>query len=260
VGFRAVDAAGNVATCSALVTVRDTLPPTLELHTAQTTLWPPNHEMIPIRVWWEASDLCDPAGVTVLLTAAASSEPDDAPGLNDGATDGDIQGADIGTPDTALLLRSERDGKGPGRVYTLTYRAQDRGGNVAPGLATVTVPHDEGQGPEPLLMQVQPTAPGSTDLRIYWPSITGASGYDLIGGDLQSWHVAGDVLNLGTVRVLARSAALTSWSEPAGSAKPALGRGFFYLIQSRTDQGASGYGTETGPWPRAPQSCEGGCP
>jgi hypothetical protein len=223
-------------------------------------LWPPNHEMIPVRVWWEATDLCDPTAVGVQLISATSSEPDDAPGNNDGATTNDIQGADLGTPDVALLLRSERDGKGPGRVYTLTYGAQDPSGNAAPALATVIVPHGQGQGPEPLLMQVAPPVRGSTDLRIYWPSIEGATGYDVVTGDLASWHVENGVLNLGTVQVLAQSTTATSITEPAKSATPTVGQGFFYLIQSRTDQGVAGYGTETGPWPRVPETCSGECP
>ena len=260
VGFTATDAAGNPATCSTSVTVRDTLPPSLTLHTDPATLWPPNHEMIPVRVWWEATDLCNPAAVSVQLVSATNSEPDDAAGNDDGATKGDIQGDDIGTPDTALLLRAERNGKGPGRVYTLTYRASDGSGNTTPGLATVIVPHDQGQGPEPLLMQVEPTAPGLTDLRIYWPSVTGATGYDLIAGNLASWHVNNGVLSLGPVHVLAQSTTMTSISEPAASATPAVGQGFFYLIQQRTERGAAGYGTETGPWPRVPESCDGGCP
>jgi hypothetical protein len=262
VGFTATDAAGNPAICSTPVTVRDTLPPSLTLHPGPATLWPPNHEMIPVRVWWEATDLCDPTAVGVQLISATSSEPDDAPGNNDGATTSDIQGADLGTPDTAISLRSERDGKGPGsgRVYTLLYRAQDRSGNTTPALATITVPHDQGQGPEPLLMQLEPAVPGSTDLRIYWPSVAGAIGYDVITGDLASWHVKNGVLTLGTVRVLAQSTTMTSIAEPAASATPAVGQGFFYLIQQRTEQGAAGYGTETGPWPRVPESCDGGCP
>jgi hypothetical protein len=203
----------------------------------------------------------------VQLVSATSSEADDAAGNNDGATTGDIQGADIGTPDTALLLRAERDGKGSGRVYTLTYRAIDRSGNVTPALATITVPHDEGHGPEPLLMQVaratsgapgQPTG-GTTSVRLFWPSIESATGYDVISGDLAAWHVENGVLNLGAVQVLARSTTVTSVTEPETSAEPAVGHAFFYLIQQRTDAGAAGYGTETGPWPRVPGSCDGGC-
>jgi hypothetical protein len=215
--------------------------------------------MIPVRVWWEATDLCDPASVRVQLVSATGSEPDDASGNSDGATMNDIQGADIGAPDTALLLRSERDGKGLGRVYSLTYQAVDRSGNAALGLATVTVPHDLGQGPEPLLMQVEPAAAGSASLRIYWPSVSGATGYDVIMGNLASWHLENGIMNLGAVHVLVQSTTVTSVTEPASSATPAVGQGLFYLIQQHTEQGAAGYGTETSPWPRVPGSCEGGC-
>ena len=47
----------------------------------------------------------------------------------DASTD-DIQGADIGTEDTSLLLRAERSGSGTGRIYTLTFEAEDGVGNV----------------------------------------------------------------------------------------------------------------------------------
>jgi FG-GAP-like repeat/Thrombospondin type 3 repeat/HYR domain len=265
--FTATDAAGHQATCTTSVTVRDTLPPTLTLHTDPTTLWPPNHELVPVHVTWEALDLCD-GSATVSLVSVTSSEPDDAAGNNDGATTGDIQGAAPGASDTELMLRSERDGKGPGRVYTLTYRALDRSGNTTPAIATITVPHDEGHGPEPLLMQLAPATGGAsgpgtngaTSVRIYWPSVAGATSYDVITGDLSAWHVANGVLNLGQVRALAQGTTVTSVTEPATSAAPAVGRGIFYLIQQRTDDGAAGYGTETGPWPRVPGSCEGGCP
>ncbi len=53
----------------------------------------------------------------------------------------DIQGASFGTDDRQFLLRSERSGKGSGRVYTITYSATDASGNTTVGQATVTVPH-----------------------------------------------------------------------------------------------------------------------
>jgi N-acetylneuraminic acid mutarotase len=256
----ATDQSGNHASCEQSVLVRDTVPPALDVFTDPASLWPPNHEMVQVHIGWDVHDACDPQP-EVSMISVTSGEPDDAPGNNDGATANDIQGADIGTPDTQLLLRSERNGQGLGRVYALTYRAIDRSGNAVPGLATVTVPHDQGHGPEPLLMQVAPTFPGSTDLHVYWPSIVGATGYDVITGDLSSWHVENGVLNLGAVRVLAQSTTMTSVTEPAAVANPAVGQGFFYLIQQRTEQGvAAGYGTESGPWPRVPRSCDGGCP
>ena len=48
----------------------------------------------------------------------------------------------LGTLDTRISLRAERSGSGPGRTYTLTYRATDLAGNVATAIATVIVPHD----------------------------------------------------------------------------------------------------------------------
>jgi len=239
-----------------VVTVRDMSPPTLRLHTDPGTLWPPNHEMQPVWIWWEAEDACDPS-VDVRLVSVASSEADDGPGTADGATTGDVEGADIGTPDMALLLRAERDGRGAGRIYTLTYRAADQGGNTTPALATVLVPHDLGHGPEPLLMRLERGA-GEAAAHLFWPAVPDAVGYDVISGDLESLRVSNGRIDLGTVRVLARSTPATSLDEPAVT--PASGKGFFYLIQQRTGAGPAGYGTESVPWPRVPESCDGGCP
>ena len=44
--------------------------------------------------------------------------------------------------DNNISLRAERSGKSNGRVYTLTYKAEDQAGNTATATATVTVPHD----------------------------------------------------------------------------------------------------------------------
>jgi hypothetical protein len=260
VTLKVTDGSGASDTAAISVSVVDTTPPSLTVHADATTLWPPNHEMTSVGVRWVASDTCDPTHVAVQLVSVVSSEPDDAAGNDDGATMGDIDGADLGTPDMALRLRAERNGRGPGRVYTLTYRAIDAGGHAAPGLATVTVPHNQGQGPEPLLMQLQPSSAGATTVRVYWPAVTGATGYDVITGDLGSLRVDQGVLNLGAVRVLARETAQTTVSETTTAPGPAVGRGYFFLIQQRTAAGPVGYGTETAPWPRVPGTCDGGCP
>jgi hypothetical protein len=145
VSFTAMDAGGLQATCATAVTVRDTRAPSLTLHADPVILWPPNHDLVPVRVSWGAGDACNPQGVAVRLVSVTSSEPDDATGNADGATASDVQDADIGAPDTTLMLRAERDARGPGRIYTLTYSAQDASGNATSSLATVTVPHDPGQ-------------------------------------------------------------------------------------------------------------------
>jgi len=109
VTFTATDASGNVATCVSNVTVQDTTPPQLALALVPTMLWPPNHRMVPVQAAWQVSDVCDP-GPGVVLTSAASSEPDDTLGNGDGNTLGDIQEASVGTPDATVLLRAERSG------------------------------------------------------------------------------------------------------------------------------------------------------
>ena len=254
------DHAGLTGTATTTVTVRDTLPPTLVLHADPSTLWPPNHGLVTANVTWETGDACDPADVGVQLISLTSNEPDDAAGGTDGATTQDVQGAAAGAADTAFLLRAERDGNGPGRVYTLTYGARDASGNATIALATVIVPHDLGSGPEPLLMRVEPSGKGATSARIFWPAVAGAIGYDVITGDVRSWRAAGGALDVGPVQVLARSTASTSLNEAPGAANPPVGHAFFYLIGQRTALGGAGYGTESAPWPRVASTCEGGCP
>jgi hypothetical protein len=258
VGFTATDAAGNAAHCPASVTVQDTLPPTLAVHTDIASLWPPNHEMVPVHLRWEAHDLCSPS-IAVALVDVTSSEPEDAAGMGDGETGHDIQNLERGSPDTDILLRAERDGHGPGRTYELLYRAVDLAGNSIPGTAQVFVPRDQGQGPEPLMMHLERTGNGN-QVRLYWPAVEGALGYDVISGELSALRVMSDTLSLGTVRVVARGTLDTAATEPTASPTPQAGHAFFYLIEQRTELGASGYGTESAPWPRVPASCDLGCP
>jgi hypothetical protein len=256
--FTAQDPSGNSATCTSLVTVRDTTPPNLTVLADPQSLWPPNHELVTVNIAGQVRDLCDP-NPQVALVSVTSSEPDDAPGMGDGNTTGDIAGADLGTADGQVDLRAERNGSGPGRVYQLTYRAVDASGNSTPAFAVVTVPHDQGSGPEPLLMRLEPNGtPGM--VRIYWSVIPGALGYDVISGDLSQAKVENGQLSVGDVRVLARGTTETALTEDSNSAMPATGTAIFYLIQSRTDRGGGGYGTESAPWPRVPASCNGGCP
>jgi hypothetical protein len=135
------DKAGATSSDHVLVTVADTVPPVVTVAADPASLWPPNHRMRPVRFTVHAADVCDPAPV-VLLESVVSSEPDDAPGAGDGLTTRDIQGASIGAPDFEVLLRAERDGRGPGRTYSAWYRARDGSGNVGIGAGAANVPHD----------------------------------------------------------------------------------------------------------------------
>jgi hypothetical protein len=139
VTLEVIDALGLMGEAGTIIVVRDTTPPVLAIQVDPALLWPPNHQMIPVLVGWLSRDVCDPdPGVT--LVSVTSSEPDDAPGLGDGATTGDIAGADPGTADRDLSLRAERSVIGRGRIYRLTYRAADASGNATRAFAVVRVP------------------------------------------------------------------------------------------------------------------------
>ena len=258
VTFTATDASGNVATCATSLVVRDTTPPTLTLTIDPEVLWPPNHRMVPVQAAWQVSDVCDLTAGAV-LASVTSSELDDAPGTGDGNTIGDIQDASIGAPDTSVLLRAERIGDGPGRVYTLTYTATDASGNSASALGLVMVPHDLGTGPEPVSLGLEPDGvPGMAHL--YWNAVSGAEMYDLIQGDMRQVKAQDGVIQLGPVHVLASGQSGTSYSEDPSAVLPSAGRALFYLVQYRTGLTASGWGTESSSWPAEPSSCDIGCP
>jgi hypothetical protein len=140
VTFTATDAAGNAASCDAVVTVVDTVAPVLVLEASPRILWPPNHAMRAVHVGVAVVDVCDPSP-RIVLRSVVSSEPDDAPGGGDGTTTGDVQQASCGTADVDLLLRAERQGSGPCRTYTLAYQATDGSGNASTGTTSVSVPH-----------------------------------------------------------------------------------------------------------------------
>jgi hypothetical protein len=86
--------------------------------------------MVPITVNYTATDNCP---VNCVLTVT-SNEPID--GLGDGDTAPDWEVIDA----HHLLLRSERSGKGSGRVYTITVTCSDESGNQVVRTVTVTVP------------------------------------------------------------------------------------------------------------------------
>jgi hypothetical protein len=129
--------------CATEIAVVDRTPPVIHgASVAPSFLWPPNHKMVAVRVTIDAEDVCEGESIVRLLDVR-SDEPDDARGVGDGQTSGDIRGADLGTDDREVLLRAERNGTGDGRVYTLTYSVSDSSGNTVLLPLRVLVPHDQ---------------------------------------------------------------------------------------------------------------------
>lgn len=118
----------------------DIEPPAVSLTVTPDMLWPANHKMVEITPHITVSDNLDESP-RVSLKSVTSNEPDDAPGSGDGRTTGDIKT----TEDGRIYLRAERDARGNGRIYTITYSATDASANTSTASAIVTVPHDKGK-------------------------------------------------------------------------------------------------------------------
>ncbi len=148
---KAIDASSNAGQDELAVAVSlDEEPPVLTVELTPSVLWPPNHKLVEISPTITLTDNEDPAP-GLELVSITSNEPDDGgqdvawspenpEGLGDGNTVGDIQ-----VVDDQVFLRAERAGTGEGRVYTLTYQATDRAGNVTTMETLVRVPVSQSQ-------------------------------------------------------------------------------------------------------------------
>ena len=101
-----------------------------DCHAAQAfpaVLWSPNHQFVPVVV----TGVTD--AVTITVTSVTQDEPVNA--KNDGNTSPDavIQAG-------AASVRAERSDKGNGRVYQISFRAEDATGGSCTGAVKVGVP------------------------------------------------------------------------------------------------------------------------
>jgi hypothetical protein len=132
---------GSPATATGTITnTPDSSAPTITLiPNVNMTLWPPNHQYVSVAVTdfvASASDNCDPTVNlnSVYILKITSDEVEN--GNGDGNTLNDIV---IGATCKTAQLRSERDGGGDGRVYTITFKVKDSAGNFTTATAQVTV-------------------------------------------------------------------------------------------------------------------------
>jgi hypothetical protein len=113
----------------------DSTPPTLSLSPTPSSLWPPNHKLVPVTITVNVTDDQDPGPEVRLVSITCDDTCNPVQ---------DITGATLNTDDRDFELRAERLGAGTGRTYTITYEASDASGNKATATTTVTVPHDQG--------------------------------------------------------------------------------------------------------------------
>jgi hypothetical protein len=140
--YFAIDSSGRIEPAAQLVIRIDTIPPSMACSVSPERLWPPNHKLVTVTTSVAVEDSLS-GGAEFILTSVTSNEPDT--GLHHGDRPNDIQGFDIGTPDTSGQLRAERSRRGNGRVYTLTYKGMDVAGNTAMCVTQVEVPDDHGK-------------------------------------------------------------------------------------------------------------------
>ncbi len=119
-------------TASSTTSISNPPPVISGLAVDRTTLWPPNHKMIPVTLSYSITDNCD----TGLLPVVSVSSDQPLNGIGDGNTATDWQVVDA----HHLLLRAERAPTEAGRTYTITVRTADSAGNAASGSVSVNVP------------------------------------------------------------------------------------------------------------------------
>jgi len=139
IGYSATDPSGNTGNASRLVTVRDTIPPAINV-ISPIILGAPNHQYQDFAMTdfvTAASDSCSLGlGIAdVVITQITSDEVEN--GCGDGNTLDDIV---IGANCRTAQLRVERSGCGNGRVYTVALHVTDLAGNRTATTVHVLVP------------------------------------------------------------------------------------------------------------------------
>ncbi len=147
-----VEVTDGVTNCSNSVTqeitVEDTEAPVITAATNPITLWPPNHQYVTINVSQcvtAATDNCAALSTSnVIITKVTSDEPEDAKGGGDGNTLNDMV---IAANCQSVQLRSERQGSGNGRVYTIHLSVSDGNGNTGTATYQAKVPKSQNGNP-----------------------------------------------------------------------------------------------------------------
>jgi hypothetical protein len=141
VGLTVTDKDGGSGDDAMTVTVLNRAPSCAGATPTVASLWPPNHQAVPVGI----AGLTDAEGdeLTVTVTGIRQDEPVHEIGSGNTGPDG----TGVGTA-TAQLL-PERSGRGDGRVYHVSFSVTDGHGGSCSGTVAVGVPHDQ-HGSDPV--------------------------------------------------------------------------------------------------------------
>ena len=136
--------AGGSGSVDECVTILVNTPPDCSGVAASTdTLWPPNHKLVEVTL--SGATDADNDDVTLTITGVLQDEPTNGLGDGDESPDAFIDG-------DSVELRAERSGNGDikdadGRVYEISFSAEDENGGTCSGSVIVGVPHDKKDTP-----------------------------------------------------------------------------------------------------------------
>ena len=112
--------------------VTDTTPPVVKSN-PPIVLWPPDHQYLSVSLSQCVASVTDACDGTLAVSSSnstivsvTSDEPEEENGGGSGNTCSDM----LITNATTVSLRSERNGTGTGRVYTIHYIVKDQAGNA----------------------------------------------------------------------------------------------------------------------------------
>jgi hypothetical protein len=101
-------------------------------------VWPPNNKMVPVNIMGVTDPNGDPVTITILsITSDEATATEKGAGGPKAAPDA----AGVGT--SQAMIRAERSGLGDGRVYFISFMADDGKGGTCYSSAVVRVPHDQ---------------------------------------------------------------------------------------------------------------------
>jgi sugar lactone lactonase YvrE len=115
----------------------DNPPSCTNAQSSESSLWPPKHTMKNITILGVTDPDNDP--ITITITGIRQDEPTLGLGTGDQSPDGAGVGTNTGN------VRVERSGTADGRVYHISFTADDGIGGMCNGDVMVSIPHNQGQ-------------------------------------------------------------------------------------------------------------------